>query len=42
MNFRSIVFRPGPVAGPGQFFFLNQNDVVLVKKNKINELQPSF
>jgi hypothetical protein len=49
----SIVFRPGLMAGPVQgsgfdrvkfFFFLkNQNDVVLVKKKtKINELQPSF
>jgi hypothetical protein len=48
----SIVFRPGLMAGPVQdsgfdrvkfFFFKNQNNVVLVKKKtKINELQPSF
>jgi CubicO group peptidase (beta-lactamase class C family) len=39
-----IVFRPGPVASPGFkfwlgwsgqfFFFLNQNDIVLVKKSQ--------
>ena len=49
----SIVLKPGPVAGPvkdpgsgfwpGQFFFLkNQNNVVLVKKQKSTGLQPGL
>jgi hypothetical protein len=33
----------GSPSRPGQFwFFLNQNHVVLVKKTKVNGLQPSF
>jgi hypothetical protein len=46
-NNKSIVFRPGLVKDPDfdrvarVNFFLNQNDVVLVKK-KINRLQPGF
>ena len=46
------VLKPGPVVDSAgsrvltgsldQFFFLTQNNVVLVKKKKINGLQPSF
>jgi len=33
----------GSPGRPGQFFFfLNQNNVILVKKKKINRLQPGF
>jgi len=47
----TIVFRPGPVQYSGfdritgsswLIFFLNQYDVVLVKKTKVNWLQPGF
>jgi hypothetical protein len=39
----TIVFRPSPVQDPGQLIFLkNQNDIVLAKKKKVNELQPGF
>jgi hypothetical protein len=45
----SIVFRPGPVQGSGfdrvarvKFFFLNQNDVVLVKRNKSQRVATRF
>ena len=48
----SFQTRPGPRLGfqvltgslcrPGQFFFKNQNDVVLVKKTKVNGLQPGI
>jgi hypothetical protein len=50
MEGNTIVFRPGPVQGPGHrvarvnsFFFLNQNDVVLVKKqNKSQRVATGF
>ena len=49
----NIVFRPGPIQGLGSGFwpdhrvarinfFLNQNDVILVKKIKVNGLQLNF
>ena len=49
----TIVFKPDLVAGPGfdrvtgrpgQFFFflINKNKVVLVKKTKVNGLQPGY
>jgi len=51
-EFTSIVFRSRPVQGPGSGFwsshrvgrvnFLNQNDVILVKKTKVNGLQSGF
>jgi len=49
MEGNTIVFRPGPVQGPGHrvarvnSFFLNQNDVVLVKKqNKSQRVATGF
>jgi hypothetical protein len=37
----TIVFRPGSIQGPGQFFF-NQNDIILIKKNKSQRVATGF
>jgi hypothetical protein len=38
----TIVFRPGSIQDPGQFFFFNQNDIILVKKNKSQWVATGF